>query len=80
MLILFTSFLILLLIGFPISFSLGISSLLYLLAYDIPLVVFPQKLFAGLDVFVLLCIPGFILAGNLMNKSGATDKIIDFSN
>lgn len=80
MLILFTSFLILLLVGFPISFSLGISSLLYLLAYDIPLVVFPQKLFAGLDVFVLLCIPGFILAGNLMNKSGATDKIIDFSN
>ena len=78
--ILFISFLILLLIGFPISFSLGIASLVYLLVFDIPLVILPQKLFAGLDVFVLLCVPGFILAGNLMNKSGATDKIIDFSN
>ena len=68
MIILFGIFVVTLLIGFPIAFSLGLSSLIYLLFTDIPLVIIPQKLYAGMDVFVLLCIPGFILAGNLMNR------------
>ena len=62
MTILFGVFIITLFLGFPIAFSLGLSSLSYLLFSDIPLVVIPQKLYAGMDVFVLLCIPGFILA------------------
>jgi tripartite ATP-independent transporter DctM subunit len=47
---------------------------------DIPLVVIPQKFYAGIDVFVLLCIPGFILAGNLMNAGRITEAIIGFAN
>ncbi|MEZ5480510.1 MAG: TRAP transporter large permease, partial [Thiolinea sp.] len=39
-----------------------------------------QKMYAGMDVFVLLCIPGFILAGNLMNSGGITERIIRFAN
>lgn len=78
--ILFISFLILIFISVPIAFSLGISSIIYLLMADIPLSIVPQKMFAGLNSFVLLCIPGFILAGNLMNAGGITERIIGFTN
>jgi C4-dicarboxylate transporter, DctM subunit len=64
----------------PVAITLGLSSICYLLAAGIPLVVIPQKMYAGIDVFVLLCIPGFILAGNLMNSGGITGRIIRFAN
>ena len=67
-------------IGVPVAVTLGLASLAYLLAAGIPLVVMPQKMYAGMDVFVLLCIPGFILAGNLMNSGGITGRIIRFAN
>ncbi|MFS0824496.1 TRAP transporter large permease [Bacillus sp. 1P02SD] len=79
-LLLFVSFLVLIFLGVPVAFSLGLSSLIYLIAVDIPLNIIPQKMFAGLNSFVLLCIPGFILAGNLMNVGGITDRIIGFAN
>jgi len=69
-----------LVLGLPVAVTLGISSFCYLLAAGIPLVVMPQKMYAGIDVFVLLCIPGFILAGNLMNNGGITERIIRFAN
>ncbi len=67
-------------IGLPVAVTLGLSSMAYLLFADIPLVVIPQKMYAGMDSFVLLCIPGFILAGNLMNSGGITERIIRFAN
>ncbi len=69
-----------LLIGIPVAVTLGLASVAYLLSADIPLVVVPQKMYAGIDVFVLLCIPGFILAGNLMNEGGITERIVRFAN
>jgi tripartite ATP-independent transporter DctM subunit len=78
--LLFVSFLALIFLGVPVAFSLGLSSLLYLFINDIPLTIIPQKMFGGLNSFVLLCIPGFILAGNLMNAGGITDRIINFAN
>ncbi len=78
-LLLFGSFLLCLCVGVPVAASLGIASVIYLLAVDIPLVVVPQKMYAGMDSFVLLCIPGFILAGNLMNSGGITQRIIRFA-
>ncbi len=69
-----------LLLRFPIAFALGISCLVYLVAADIPLTVIPMKMYSGIDVFVLLSIPGFILTGNLMNQGGLTEKIIAFCN
>ena len=72
-------FIFLLLSGTPIAFSLGISSFAYLFAANIPLTVLAQRFYAGLDSFVLLCIPGFILAGNLMNAGNITGQIIRFS-
>ncbi|MFC3630217.1 TRAP transporter large permease [Paracoccus angustae] len=69
-----------LVIGLPVAVTLGLSSMAYLIFADIPLVVIPQKMYAGMDSFVLLCIPGFILAGNLMNSGGITERIVRFAN
>ena len=69
-----------LVIGLPVAITLGVASAAYLLVSGIPLVVMPQKMYAGMDVFVLLSIPGFILAGNLMNRGGITLRIIRFAN
>ena len=68
------------LLRFPIAFSLGLSCLVYLLLTGTPLIVLPMKMYSGIDVFVLLSIPGFILAGNLMNSGGLTEQIIAFCN
>ena len=73
-------FAFLLFAGIPIAFSLGVSSLAYLMMAGIPLTIVPQRFYAGMDSFVLLCIPGFILAGNLMNAGNITHHIIKFSN
>ena len=73
--ILFSVFLILLAVGMPIAFALGMASLSYLLLEGISLTIVPQRMFAGIDTFVLLCIPGFVLAGNLMNNGGITVRV-----
>ncbi len=65
---------------YPIAFALGLSCFVYLICADIPLILMPMKMYSGIDVFVLLSIPGFIIAGNLMNQGGLTEKIIDFCN
>ncbi|MDR5873821.1 TRAP transporter large permease [Halomonas sp. CUBES01] len=78
--ILFSVFLGLLLVGMPIAFSLGLASLSYLLLADISLTIVPQRMYAGIDTFVLLCIPGFVLAGNLMNVGNITEHIVRFAN
>ncbi|MGP9677133.1 TRAP transporter large permease [Halomonas sp. AOP27-A1-41] len=78
--ILFSIFLILLVVGMPIAFALGIASVSYLLLEGISLTIVPQRMYAGIDTFVLLCIPGFVLAGNLMNVGNITEHIVRFSN
>lgn len=78
--ILFSVFIAGLIIGVPIAITLGLSSLAYILVAGLPPAVMPQKIYAGMDVFVLLSIPGFILAGNLMNRGGITSRIIRFAN
>lgn len=79
-LILFLVFIVCLILRFPIAFSLAISCLVYLVFKGIPMIVIPMKLYSGIDVFVLLSIPGFIMAGNLMNYGGLTEKIVKFCN
>ena len=76
----FIIFFILLFIGAPIAYALGISSLFYLMASDTPLIFLAQKMYAGIDSFTLLCIPGFMLSGALMNTGGITKRIYRFCN
>ena len=78
--LLISVFIICLYFRFPIAFSLGLSCLIYFIFKGTPLVVVPMKMYAGIDVFVLLSIPGFIIAGNLMNHGGLTDRIVKFCN
>lgn len=78
--VLFVSFIVLLILGVPVAYSLGLSSAIYFLVAGMPLNMFAQRFFAGLDSFTLLCVPGFILAGNLMNSGGITNRIIGFCN
>ncbi|MAQ82792.1 MAG: C4-dicarboxylate ABC transporter permease [Maritimibacter sp.] len=77
--ILFSVFILGLVIGVPVAVTLGLSSLAYILFTGLNPVAIPQKMYAGMDVFVLLSIPGFILAGNLMNRGGITNRIIRFA-
>ena len=78
LLILFGTFALALLIGVPVSISLGISSLVSFIYRDIPFVMLGQKIFNGLDSFPLMAIPLFILAGNLMTDGGVSRKIVEF--
>ncbi len=70
----------LMLIGVPISFALGASSLVYMLVSGIPPVSFVQHLARGVDSYTLLALPFFVLAGQLMNHGGITRKIFRFTN
>lgn len=70
------------LIGIPIAFCMGIVSLSSLLTLDqlSLLKLIPQKMITGIDKFPLMAIPLFILAGNIMNKSGITSSLVRFAN
>ena len=64
-------------IDIPIAFGLAMASVAYLLIFETaPLMVAAQQLVAGLDSFTLLAIPLFLLAAQLMNSAGLTDRII----
>lgn len=75
------AFVLSLAIGVPIAFALGIASVTYLFIFDQwhLMIGFPQKMIAGIDNFVLLTIPFFILAGNLMNSADLTRQIVRFA-
>ena len=63
----------------PIAWGLGISGLVALFLMDIPLNTVPQKIFSGMDIFPLMCIPFFILAGEIMAKGGLTKRLLNFA-
>ena len=66
-------------IGTPIAWALGISGLGAVLLMGVPLNTVPQKIFSGMDIFPLMCIPFFVLAGELMAKGGLTRRLLDFA-
>jgi len=74
------SFVVLLIIGFPIAFNLILSSILYLLVADYPLTLVPQRMFQGMNGFALLAVPFFILTGQLMVKGSLLKSLTDFVN
>ena len=72
------AFVLFLVIGVPVALALGLASLSYLvLTGNLSLLMaFPQRMIGGIDNFVLLTIPFFILAGNLMNAANLTEQIV----
>ena len=81
-LILMISFFLLLSLGVPIAYSIGISATLTMLAGILPLPAFTtmaQRMATGIQSFPLLAIPFFILAGQLMNHGGIARRLIEFA-
>lgn len=77
----FGAFALFLVIGVPIALALGVACLVFMWwtgNLDL-LAAFPQRMIAGVDQFVLLTIPLFVLAGNLMSLGGITDRIVSLS-
>ena len=73
--------LVLLAIGVPISYAIGISSLaaiLQIVPLDVSVLTGAQRTFVGMSKFSLTAIPFFILAGNLMNQGGIAKRLVDF--
>ena len=72
--------LLMLVLGVPIAFSVGLAALLAMAVKGtIPLLTFPQFMTGGVDSFPLLAVPFFILAGELMNVGGITERIYRFA-
>jgi len=79
--VLLFSLVILLLLGAPVIFALGTASWIYFIVkpgMSSMISVYVHKFFTGMDSFVLLCIPLFIMAGEIMKKSGMTSDLIKF--
>ena len=75
----FALFFVLIAIGVPIGFSIGLSALAAVLMTDISLIVFAQRVVNAADSFALLAIPLFILSGELMNRGGLTIRLVNFA-
>lgn len=73
-------FLVLAFLGIPVGFSIALSSLAMLINDGIPLMVMAQKIFAGMNSFTLMAIPFFMLAGEIMARSGITRRLVEFAN
>lgn len=78
-LVLLVTFLAALAVGMSVAVAMGLASLLGLMVGGYDLRALPLMVSRGVDSFVLLAIPFFILAGNLMNSLGITGRIFEFS-
>ena len=81
LLIILVVLLVLLALGVPIAYSIGISALVAILQtvpLDVSVVTAAQRTFVGMSKFSLTAIPFFILAGNLMNQGGIAKRLVDF--
>jgi tripartite ATP-independent transporter DctM subunit len=73
-------FLALMFLGMPVAFAVGIASIVFFLLSDtIPAEIGVQRIASATQSFPLLAVPLFVLAGNLMNASGITDRIISLA-
>jgi tripartite ATP-independent transporter DctM subunit len=74
------SFLLLLILGVPVAFAIGLSSVATILSAGLPMAVVFQKMVGGMQVFSFLAIPFFVFAGELMLYGGIADRIVRFAN
>ncbi|WP_373944367.1 TRAP transporter large permease [Paracoccus marcusii] len=78
--LLFGLLLLLLIVGVPVTFALGLAATVTIWQGDImPLLIVPQEMIRSINSFPLLAIPFFILAGNLMQAGGISRRLVDFS-
>ncbi|NQD96223.1 TRAP transporter large permease subunit, partial [Pseudomonas sp. CrR25] len=64
----------------PVAVAIGVASIIGILVFgNLPLLIVPQRMFAGLDSFPLMAVPLFILAGNLMSRGGISMRLVDLA-
>ena len=78
--VLAVSFTVLLLLGVPVAFAIGLSSVATIIAAGLPIAVVFQKMVGGMQVFSFLAIPFFVFAGELMLYGGIANRIVRFAN
>jgi tripartite ATP-independent transporter DctM subunit len=74
------SFTLLLMLGVPVAFAIGLSSVATILVAGLPVAVVFQKMVGGMQVFSFLAIPFFVFAGELMLYGGIAERIVRFAN
>ena len=80
MLLVATAFVILLLMGMPVAFAIGISGALFFTLHpELPFTIPVQVTVSQTQNFALLAVPLFILAGNFLNKSGITEQLLNLA-
>ncbi|WP_044348067.1 TRAP transporter large permease [Dethiosulfatarculus sandiegensis] len=73
------AFIVFLAIGVPVAFVLGLTPMTVLMTQgETPLVLIAQRIFTGMDNPILMAIPFFILAGNLMSRGSMTERLVTF--
>jgi len=72
-------FLILMVIGMPVSLAIGVATTVIIIASDLPLGIIPSTLYGGLNSFIIIAIPFFLLAGELMTASGILERLLDLT-
>ena len=72
-------FLLLMFLGMPVAFAIGISSVMFYLFGPVPPMIAVQKITTATQSFPLLAVPLFVFAGHLMNESGITARLIQLS-
>lgn len=68
--------LLLLIMGVPVAFALGVASMATFYVLDIPLIVGFQRMAASMNIFALMAIPFFVFAGDLMHRAGIAERLI----
>src|SRR5690606_3142095 len=68
------------LFGFPIFMATLITAIIFIVALDIPFSLVIIKMTGSINSFLLMAIPFFIVAGNIMMAAKITDKLVDFAN
>lgn len=76
----FALFFLFLLVNFPVSISLGLATLITIVIHDIvPLTIIPYQFSGAIDSFPLLAIPLFILAGNMLGRTGIASRLVNLA-
>lgn len=66
-------------IGTPVAIAMGITAIIFLVLSGAPLSLVPNRMLAGIDSFVLMGVPFFLLSGSLMNTGGITRRLVNFA-
>lgn len=79
MIIVIVTFFVLLFTGFPVVYALGLPSLVWLaITPNVQSIILPTNMLGYVSSFTLLCLPGFMLVGRLMETCGITDRLFNF--